>query len=235
MLGWETVALLAVGLVVYVLARQKRLRIIGLLLLYIVVSVLLSLVMQLKEQRHVIGLIPVTAVVIGLLVDWDGLWHWLKKRPAGLGTAVIAALIFAWSLSPLNRPPLAEWQNPQQWWSPLFVGRLFHNDPYLAPLQEAGSYLKSHVPADAMLLVNRQGPVVGYYADRSYMILYTNTYAENLAYLEHNDYLVMDAMEFWQQSTAETEQLMQYVAENFVVETVFRGGGREIVLYRKGS
>lgn len=228
-LGWEIVALLLVGLVTYLLTKQKRMRIVGLLWLYIAVAVMLSVMMQLKEPRHVIGLIPVTAVAIGLIVDWAGLLKWLQYRRIWTGTAVAITFIFLWSLSPLKLPPLADYQQPASWWEPIFANRIFHNDQYFTPLREIGLYLEEHSPKDSVIIVMRQGPVVGYYADRSYMFLYTRPFEENLALLKNNEFLVVDSIEFRQQTPEQTELLLQYIEDHFEIEqTVAR-----VVLYRK--
>ncbi len=230
-LGWETFALFVVALAAYVFARKKRSGIVILLLLYITMTTLLSLAMQLKESRHVIGLIPATAVAIGLMIDWAGLWGWLQQRRVWLGTVIITAFLFAWSLSPLNLPSLTDYQDAKSWWEPQFAGRIFHNDNHLEPLKEIGEYLKTHSAPESMIIVARQGPVVGYYADRSYMFLYTRPFENNMETLQNSEFFVLDRAEFWQQTPEQTEQLLQYVAEQFEIEHTVAN----TTLYRKRS
>ncbi|PIE81842.1 MAG: hypothetical protein CSA11_02940 [Chloroflexi bacterium] len=215
LLGWGLVLIFVVALLVFLSGRQGRPPIVWVLLLYQLLVITTSLIMKLKEQRHVIGLIPVTAVAIGLMINWDNVWLWLKKHRVWLGVVIIFTIIFLWASSPLNFPQ--RYENSAEWWHPVIAGRLYHNDANLSPLVEAGSYLKQHSEPGEVIIVTRQGPVVGYYADRPYIFLYTRTFAENMNLLENANFLVMDSQEFWQQSAEETAQILQYIDQNFEV------------------
>lgn len=47
---------------------------------YVIVSIVASFAIRLKEPRFLIAVIPMSAVAIALLVDWDGAWA-LMRRP----------------------------------------------------------------------------------------------------------------------------------------------------------
>lgn len=228
-LGWETVTLLALSLIAYLLAKDKRLSIAALPLLYIATTIAFSLVVTLKESRHVIALIPMSAIAVGIMVDWPTVLSKVRQRNVFVVLALTLSLFMAWGLSPLTLPAVADWQNAESWWEGLFSARMFHNDRDLGPLKEVGDYLASHAPEDSMIVVVRQGPVVGYYADRSYIILYTRELEENIKLLADNEFLVIDRVEFWRQSTEETAALLRYVDENFEIEFI----AGDVVLYHK--
>ena len=227
-ISWSMAALFIVMLIIFLSGRQKRMPIVWMLLLYLALVVGASLVMQLKEQRHVIGLIPITAVAIGLMADWESGWTWLKERPLWQGTAVAATILLLWYISPLNFP--AAYENPADWWKPSMADRLYHNDAHLTPLVEIGIYLGQQSEPGEVLVIARQGPVVGYYADRPYLFLYTETFEKNMDVLEDTNFVVLDRQEFWQQTPAETEQLLQYISENFEVDY---SATNDIIVYRR--
>ncbi len=233
-LGWETAALLAVALVAYVAARRKQHPLAHLLALYIGLTVGLSLVVQLKEARHLFGVIPAVALLIGIAIPWQSLLMGLRRRPAVAGVAGVAALALLWSLSPLRLPAVAEMRQGEMWWSPIVRDRYFHNDARLASLREAGLYLAAASPDDAFLLVARQGPIVGYYAGRHYTFLYTGAFDRNMALLREGEFLVMDPpVDFWAQTPEETEMLLRYVADHYTAVRVFAGGDNTVTLYRR--
>jgi len=56
---------------------------------YVVVAVVSSYVIRLKEPRYLIAIVPMTALIVALIVDWDGLVADLlgriRGRAAGAG------------------------------------------------------------------------------------------------------------------------------------------------------
>jgi len=49
---------------------------------YIVVAVASSFVIRLKEPRYLIAIVPMIALSIALLVDWDEVWAAIRRSPA---------------------------------------------------------------------------------------------------------------------------------------------------------
>ncbi len=234
-LGWPLAALLAVALVTAAVTwrRQHPPRLAALLLLYLLLALGASLVMNLKEARHVIGLIPVAALLIGLLVDWEGLWRWARQRPYRLALTIVAIFIFAWAISPLQLAARDSWAQPTAWFEGQFAARAFENDASLAPLEAAGHYLRAQAAPDEVIIVVRQGPVVGFYAQRPYMFMYTRPFAENMALLQEAEFVVFDSSEFWRQSADETAKLRDYLQTNFRVEKTYKNTVQKVTVYRK--
>lgn len=213
-LGWATVALFFVALIRFMFDRQRK-RIVWLLLLYISVVLGASLVMQLKEQRHVIGLIPMAAVAIALMIDWETSWTKIAGRTWTATVALITGFLFLWLLSPVNFPRAN--RTPAEWWTPALAYRLYSNDTSLQPLAEIGTFLKHETQPGEVIVIARQGPVVGYYANRPYLFLYTEPYDMNMALLATSTFVVLDSTDFWRHSPEETTQLLQYLENNFTV------------------
>lgn len=233
-LGWETVALLAVALMAYALRWRKQHPITHLLVFYTMLTIGLSLFVQLKEPRHLFGIIPAVTLLIGLALPWGEWLEWLRQRPAAAIAAGLGTLALLWALSPVRLPAAAEWRQGEMWWSPVVRGRYFHNDEQLASLREAGLYLAANAPQDAFILIARQGPIVGYYADRNYTFLYTGDFERNMDLLRNGEYLVMDPpVDYWAQTPAETEALQRYIAENYAAVQTFSSGANVVTLYRR--
>lgn len=210
--------------------------IVYLLALYIGLTFGLLLVVQLKEIRHLFGILPAVALFIGLALPWQA---WLSSLRGKRGAAVVAGvgvMAFLWALSPLQLPRGGDYRSGEMWWSPVVRGRYFHNDDQLASLREVGLYLAANTPEDAFILVARQGPVVGYYANRHYAFLYTGDFERNMGLLRDGEYLVMDPpLEYWAQSPEETVAMQRYIAEHYRVMEIFHSGEREVILYRNSK
>ena len=235
-LGWETIALLGVALIAYVTHWRKQHPIAHLLVIYIGLTVGLSFFVQLKETRHLFGIIPAVTLLIGIAVPWQSWLNRLRGRPLAAAAVGVAALALLWGLSPLRLPAAAEFRQGEMWWAPVVRGRYFHNDSQLASLRDAGAYLSANSPDDAFILIARQGPIVGYYAGRNYTFLYTGTFDRNMELLQNGDFLVMDPpVDFWAQTPAETEALLKYVAENYTAVEIFDQGANVVTLYRRNA
>jgi 4-amino-4-deoxy-L-arabinose transferase-like glycosyltransferase len=229
-IGWGTVVLFVVSLLIFLFSKKRQSHsIVWLSLLYLSITLVTSLVMQLKEQRHVIGLIPMTAVAIALMVDWDSLWARMAQNKWQQLAAVATVILFFWFISPLNFP--TGQQTPAEWWRPMLANRIYHNDAHLRPLAEVGLYLNEQSEPDDVIMIVRQGPVVGYYADRSYLFLYTEPFETNMARLVGTEFVVLDSLEFWQQTAEETETLLQYIDDHFTVVHQIN----QIAVYRRSS
>lgn len=234
-LHWELVLLAALTLAVYLFTWRRRPRFLVLLILYVLLTVLASLVVSLKEPRHLIGIVPITCLFVGLAIDWRSVWAWVSARPLRLAAATVITAVLLWGLSPLTFPPAGERQTWSAWWETTVRGRYFYNDLDLEPVAAAGQYLSLHSGPDDLIVVVRQGPVAGYYADRHYSLLYTGTFADNMNTLSRHDFLVMDRQEFWNQSPEETALLLEYINENFSPEQAFTGETGTVTVYRRNA
>lgn len=232
-LHWELVILAIPAVIFYAASWRRKPRILTLLVLFVLFTVAGSLLVSLKEPRHVIGIIPATCLFIALAIDWQGAWAWVAQRPLRVAAATVIALVLLWGLSPLTLPPAAERGTFAAWWEESVRGRYFFNDRDLEPVAAAGRYLAQNTPPGTLIVVDRQGPVAGYYADRHYSLLYTGTFADNMNLLRQHDYVVLDRQEFWNQTPEETGRLLEYLNENFVAEQEFTGEGGRVVIYRR--
>lgn len=232
-LHWELVLLAFLALGVYLFSWRRRPRVTALLLLTILLTIFASLIVNLKEPRHVIGIIPMTCLFVGLAIDWKNVWAWVRGRPLRLAAAGVIAVVLLWGLSPLTLPAAEERRTWEAWWETTVRGRYFYNDRDLEPVVAAGRYLSLNSAADDLILVVRQGPVAGYYADRHYSLLYTGAFPDNMDALRQYDILVMDRVEFWNQSAEETETVLRYIRENFYTEREFAGETGTVTIYRR--
>lgn len=232
-IGWGGVLLFVAGVACYLSNRKMQPRITRLLLLYVLTALGASLVITLKEPRHVIGLIPTTALVTGLAIDWPRFSAWLRQRRGRLAAACMATLVLAWDVSPLRFPPPTDYRNLESWWDPTFAYRVFESHRYYGALREAGRYLGAHTPPAARITVVHEGPVVAYYADRLYVTLYGMSYDEAIETLGRTDFLVLDQVLFVHQSEEQIQQVLMYVEEHFEVEQVIEDAYRQVVIYRR--
>ena len=231
--GWEIVLLFGFALLYALIRRRKPPNIAALFLLYLGVALGASLVMNLKEMRHLMALIPSVCLLSGLLLPWSAWWAWLNEDRRRLLLAAPLALLFLLSASPLRPPTSGEWRDPAARWDPIYAGRLLYNDDALHLAKEAGEYLKTAEPLDGLITIVRQGPIVGYYAARPYLFLFPRPFEENMDILGRSDYVVVDAVEFWQQTPEQTEIVLQYINDNFTVDQILQDGGRQVTIYRR--
>jgi 4-amino-4-deoxy-L-arabinose transferase-like glycosyltransferase len=239
--GWELALLLLFALLYTLLRRRKPPHIAYLFLLYLGVALGASFMMNLKETRHLMALIPSICLLIGLLLPWSSWWVWLTEDRRRLLVAAPLILLFLLSASPLKLPtsgywrdPAARW-DPTSWWDPIYGDRLLHNDNALSLAKEAGEYLATAEPRDGLITIVRQGPIVGYYAARPYLFLFPRPFEENMDILGRSDYVVVDAVEFWLQTPEETEIVMQYISDNFIVDQVLQDGSGQVTIYQRNN
>jgi 4-amino-4-deoxy-L-arabinose transferase-like glycosyltransferase len=233
MIGWGGVLLFAAAVVLYFLHKKTRPRVTALLLLYMLIATGASLIIRLKEPRHLIALIPTTALVIGIAIDWRGLWVRMRQHHLLAIAASLAAILLVWGISPLRLPPPGDWANPESWRDPLFSYRVFESDRYYGALRDVGRYLATSSPPDTVITVVHEAPVVAYYADRHYWLLYTLTFEGAMQVLGDTEFLVVDQVAFPYLSDAEIQQVLQYVEKHFEVVHVVEDAYRQVPIYRR--
>lgn len=232
--GWATAVLLALSLPAYWLFFQRPLpKIVRLLFLYIGLALLVSLLVRLKEPRHMLATIPLMALAIGYLVEWDKVWDWVRRRRVVTAVVILLAFFAAWNLSPLKLPPASEWRNPEAWWQPMFSNRLYRSQYYYGLVRETGDYLRQTTPEDAIITVIHEGPVTGYYADRRHYFLYTMSLPRTLETLATTEYLVVDNFIFPNQTEEEKEVVRNYIADHFQLIQLLQDSHRQISVYRR--
>jgi hypothetical protein len=243
-LGWG-LALLVVAALVWTIVRRRKAgalarrtgslaRLFG---IYAAVLLLASLLIRLKEPRYVIGLAPAAAVLVGAGGAWRGLADWMRHTPlsrtgaAARGLVALFLLLLAVALSPLRLLPSRP-SGPARWVDPFFWDRAVRNDRYYTAVAHAGAYLKDHTPPDAVIAVIHEATVVGYYADRSYRMLYTLDLDRTLQVLAETEFLVYDRVVFVRQTEAETQQALDYIQAHFELEREIHAEGRRVVILR---
>jgi len=233
-----------VGLVVLFLAsfpayffffRRRLPRIILLVLLYIALALAASILVRLKEPRHLMAVIPMMSIAIGLLVDWQHIGAWVQKKRIRWVVTAVLVLLFAWQISPLKLPPPTQWQNRESWWEPLFSNRLYRSQYYYSLVRETGDYLAQTTPPDAIIAVIHEGPVLGYYADRHHYFLYTMSLSRTIEVLDSVNYLVIDNFIFPMQTEEEKEQVRTYIDLHFHVVKTLEDVHRQIHVYQRNA
>ncbi|MGB3906231.1 MAG: glycosyltransferase family 39 protein [Anaerolineae bacterium] len=233
LIGWAGVLLFAVAVAWYLLRRKREPHLVILLLLYVLVATGASLIIRLKEPRHLIGLIPAAALVSGIAINWSAVCASLRQRHLLLIPAALGAVLLAWDISPLRFPSPAHWTDLEAWWDPPFSYRMFESDRYYGALRDTGRYLRAHSRPDETIAVVHEGTVVGYYADRWYFLLYVMQYDQAKEVLQHSEFLVIDHVVFPHQSEEQIERLLQYVDGNFEVVQVIEDAHRQVPIYRR--
>jgi len=230
-LGWGTVLLLvACGLWAWHTRRCPH-PIAGLWGLYLGLGVVASAFIGLKEPRYVIGLIPAAAVLIGLLGDWEGLLAWLRRDVWRVVGALLLGALLLIDISPLRLLP-RETVGLSRWLDAGFESRALQNDRYYGPLQAAGEYLEVHTAPATVIAVVHEGPVVAYYADRPYWLLYTLPLPTVLDLLGRSEYLVVDQVLFIAQTEAEIAEVLVTIDAQFDKVETFSNAYRQVAIYR---
>jgi hypothetical protein len=142
----------------------------GLLYGYLLAALFLAYLVRLREPRHLIALVPVAAILAAIALLQAGAAA-QRHGPAMRAAAVVAVaglllLSGPWRVSGLTSgaPSLAL--------APTYRERLRH-DAFYGLLARAGQEAARRSAPDEMLVVAHQGPVIAYYADRRYLMLYT--------------------------------------------------------------
>ena len=232
--SWGMLALFIMVIPAYFIwFRRKLPQITWLLFLYLGIATALSFFISLKEPRHVIALIPMMAMIIGIMIPWESVWNWVRGKPVRIIVTSLSILFLAWSISPLKVPPTDQWRHIETWWEPSFAHRAFHAQRYYSILRDTGQYLSENTSPDTIITVMHEGPIIGYYADRSHQFLYTMSYARVLETLEGAEYVVVDNKSFFHLTPEEIEFVMTYIETEFELEQLVKNDYREVNIYHR--
>jgi 4-amino-4-deoxy-L-arabinose transferase-like glycosyltransferase len=232
--GLALVAGLVASLIASIVRRPARLTSVQVLLWgYLLSALVISFLMRLKELRHLIGVLPIAALIIGTSIDWSGLNErirgsrgWLLK----VAFAVLAIAFLLWA-SPL-RFPVGPVSHLSSWLDTLYGWRVLENDRFYNVLRLTGQYLKEHTAPDEVITVAHQATVTAYYADRRHNMLYTVPRATAESILQRTGVLVWDDETFLAMTPAEVAALRKDVQARFKVEQVIQDGIRSVIVYR---
>ncbi|MBE2223453.1 MAG: glycosyltransferase family 39 protein [Anaerolineae bacterium] len=231
--SWGMIILFVASIFAYFIwFRRKLPQIFWLLLLYFGFATGISFFISIKEPRHIIALIPVVAMMIGMLVDWDSVWRFVRTKPMRLIPIMVVVLLLAWNISPFKIPPKAQWEQIESWWEPMFSHRIFYSQQYYSVLEDTGHYLAEITSPETVITVMHEGPIVGYYADRPNYFLYTMKYPRVLEVLRDTEFLVIDRQVFFELSSEEIDSVMQYIENNFEIIQILENQGRQVSVYK---
>ena len=200
---------------------------------YVLSAIGISFAVRLKEPRHLIGILPVTGLLIGTSIDWRALINrvWVaggRGRKAVFGLAVILFVLIA---SPL-RLPSGPITHVDAWLDPLYGWRILENDRFYNVLRLTGRYIQAHTDPADVITVAHQATVTAYYADRRYVMLYTQRPDAIARTLARTSYLVWDDEDFQALTRNEVEALRGDIQQRFTLQTVIRDGDRTVMVYR---
>ncbi len=233
LIGWSALLLLLLAIWLAWQQRRRPPRVSLLLTLYGVGAVAISFLFTLKEPRHLMGVLPALALLVGILPDWSLVWSWAQGRRLRQGTLLLAAGVILFGLSPLELPGPGLWRHGNAWWQAQFGHRAFANDDYYEVLAQTGRYLAEHTAAGELVTVVHEGPVVGYYADRPHLFLYGMTLAEAEYWLGESNVLVVDQFFFTRLTPAEQTVIEASIAAQFDLEARIQDRGRTVSVYRR--
>jgi len=218
--------------ILFFLLRRKNALLNCILLGYPVLAIALTFIIRLKELRHLIGVLPMSALFIGANVDWDLLLRWIQGHWLRKATGIMIALVLLLLSSPL-RIPQGNITDPRSWFDPLYAWRLFENDRYYNVLHLAGLYLQEHTEPDEVITVVHEATVTAYYANRHYNMLYTAPMERVIQILEQTRYLVWDNVVFLALNEDQIQAVQNYVTQHFVVEQMIQDKYRQVTIYRR--
>jgi len=234
LLGPVLVVGLAVSLIAFLRRRKSRSDAFYFVLWgYLLSAIGISFVVRLKEPRHLIGVLPVAALLIGGAIDWVALIRrvWSERRPLAQTAFVVVTTVFLLAASPLRLPSgsagsLGSWLDAPYGW------RVLENDRFYNVLRLTGEYLREHSEPGEVITVAHQATVTAYYADRSYNMLYTASREAIERTLQRSHYLVWDQPTFLALTPAEAEAVQAEIAARFRLEQIIRDGARTVTIYR---
>jgi 4-amino-4-deoxy-L-arabinose transferase-like glycosyltransferase len=203
---------------------------------YLLSAIGISFVVRLKEPRHLIGVLPVAALLIGNTVDWDALTRrvWLSgegRRPFARAVLVLVTVAVLLSASPLRLPSgpvasMASWLDSSYGW------RVLENDRFYNVLRLAGEYLREHSDPADVITVAHQATVTAYYADRHYDMLYTASREGIERILQRTRYFVWDQPTFLTLTPAEVKEVQEEIRARFHTERIIRDNVRAVTIYQ---
>lgn len=223
-----TVGLLAAG--VWAIKRRQRLdRRVALLWSYLLLALGLSFVARLREPRHLIALASVAAVLVGLaLAD---IWREARAQRNALRVPVAAGIALLLLLSGPARVSLNA-SEPALTLAPTYRSRL-DNDAFYGLLARAGEEAARLSAPGEVLTIAHQGPVIAYYADRRYLMLYTMDEPAIRRALARARLLVWDETT-WQVLPADRVPAVEaLVAADFTPLSQVSDGSRAVTIYRR--
>jgi hypothetical protein len=234
LLGPALVVGLAVSLIAFLRWRKRPSDAFYFLLWgYLLSAIGISFVVRLKEPRHLIGVLPVAALLIGGAMDWAGLIRRVRseRRPLAQAVVVVATAVFLLAASPLRLPSgpagsLGSWLDSPYGW------RVLENDRFYNVLRLTGAYLRDRSDSAEVITVAHQATVTAYYADRPYNMLYTASKAAIERILRRSHYVVWDQPTFLALTPAEAEAVQAGIAARFYLEQTIRDGARTVTIYR---
>ena len=226
---------LVVALVYWVWRGEKKDATLYLIGGYILLAVSLTFLISLKEPRHIITVLPLAAVFIGLVLPFSSISAWGQQSFSSSAIVGLISFILLWGMSPFQLPqPVDEWRtNPRIWWQEPIRHRLFINDAHFGLLYEAAVVAQSNIPQGEVMLVTNEGPFFGYYAERNYIFLYTQSADTIYALLDSHDYLILDNLNFSALSDEEKTAVLHTIETDFEQYDDITDGHRHILLYKK--
>jgi len=232
--GLALVAALVGSLVATAVRRPARLTPVQVLLWgYLLSGIGISFLVRLKELRHLIGVLPIAALIIGTSIDWAELSERIRGSRGWLLKATFAVLAIAFLLwaSPL-RFPVGPMSHVSSWLDTLYGWRVLENDRFYNVLRLTGQYLEEHTAPDEVITVAHQATVTAYYADRRHNMLYTVPRAAAESILQRTGVLVWDDENFLAMTPPEVAALRKDVQARFKAEHVIQDGVRSVTVYR---
>ncbi len=233
-LTWGMLLLLMVSILLAFFFRTKRPNIFHLPLIYVGGALFLSFVIDLKEPRHIILVIPMMAMLIGLIAPWEEFFRWTGESWLRKGVAFLLTGLLIWQISPLQVPSqIGSWQTLESWWQPRIWRRMFFEDRYYGILRETGEFLADRVPADEVITIVHEGPVFSFYAEHPYQLLYTQSFDNVLVVIDEATFLVFDYPTFPRLTQEEIEFVTQYINEHFDEMAVLADDHRQLTVYQR--
>jgi 4-amino-4-deoxy-L-arabinose transferase-like glycosyltransferase len=225
-------ALLA-ALLALVLLRRRPSAAEALLWGYVAAAVALSYFIRLRELRYLIAVIPCAAILGG--VGLASLYR------AGRGAARPSVMAGVAGLAVVLLLLAAPWQPERvlasgpsgEALTPTYRGRLLGNDPFYGVLAQTGAVLRRITEPAEVVVVAHQGPVVAYYADRHYMMLYTLNETAIMRVLAQARFLVWDAPTFLALDADAIARVEAAVQADFVLQEEVSRDGRTVGIYRR--
>jgi hypothetical protein len=232
--GLALIAGLVVSLIATAARHPLRLTPVQVLLWgYLLTDIGISFLVRLKELRHLIGVLPIAALIIGTSINWAGIIERIQASRSQLPRAAFAVMSVAFLLwaSPL-RLPTEPAGNVSSWLDTLYGRRLLENDRFYNVLRLAGRYLQEHTDPGAVVTVAHEAPVTAYYADRRYNMLYTLPRATIEGILQQTGALVWDDENFQAMTPPEVANLRKDIQTRFKTEQIIQDGVRSVTVYR---
>jgi 4-amino-4-deoxy-L-arabinose transferase-like glycosyltransferase len=233
LLGVALVISLAISLVVTLRERKGRPNPTQVLLWgYLLSALAISFMVRLKELRHLIGVLPIAALIIGTSINWASLIQRIRASRSWLPKAAfaVAAIALLWA-SPL-RVPTGPMGNISSWLDTLYGRRMLENDRFYNVLRLTGRYLQEHTDPGEVITVAHEAPVTAYYADRRYNMLYTLPRATAESIVQQAGVIVWDDENFLAMTPPEVAALRKDIQVRFKTEQVIQDGVRSVTIYR---